>query len=406
MVENALLITNKLFKDRMKKNIYALIIISLVFFSISAQAGFLKKVKNTLNEAVEVVEPAVEGTANNIANAGDDVVDWFKASGNTVTDYANELAKYDNILIQAWETGWSHSDSLEYTGPRSPADHSGSFNVMTYNIDGFPKEIGGNTTEDTESISAILESLALDVVVFQEDFTKHDALISNFTTATYPYRTAHWKGSATTFGDGLSTISKFPFDYREYNKVQWSQCAGTLWEQILGTSSHPDCMTEKGFSVVTLDIDEELQIDLYNLHQDAGGDNKSLAAKRTNMAQLAEYINSYSAGKVVIVAGDFNMKLGALTNAIEITHLSIWIEFLNSTGLSVMCMEVYDNWEDCDAAGFDKPDHILFKGNNEYNLYALSIEHAAEFGEINKIDTENGLSDHYPLKGSFYWEKN
>jgi len=36
----------------------------------------------------------------------------------------------------------------------------------------------------------------------------------------------------------------------------------------------------------------------------------------------------------------------------------------------------------------------------------LTIEHAAEFGEINKIDNENGLSDHYPIKGAFYWEKN
>jgi exonuclease III len=390
----------------MKKIIHALVIITLGFYSIYAQAGLFKKVKNTVNEAVESAKPAVKDTAGKIANAGDDVVDWFKTSGNTVADYAEELAKYDNILIQAWETGWSHSDSLEYVGPLSPADHSGSFNVMTYNIDGFPKEIGGNSHEDTESISAILETLALDMVVFQEDFTKHDALISNFTTTTYPYRTAHWKGTATTFGDGLATISKFPFNYREYNRVQWNQCAGTLWEQIIGTSSHPDCMTEKGFSVVTLDIDEELQIDFYNLHQDAGGDNKSLAAKKTNMAQLAEYINTYSAGKVVIVAGDFNMRLGALTNTIELTHLSTWIDFLNSTGLSVMCMEVYDNWENCDAAGFDKPDHILFKGNSEYNLYALSIEHAAEFGEINKIDTENGLSDHYPLKGTFYWEKN
>jgi len=390
----------------MKHLIHALVIISLFSFTISAQAGVVKKAKNTAKNVVEVVEPTVENAVDGIVDTGSDAVDWLKTTGNTAADYADELAKYDNILIEAWETGWSHSGSLEYTGPLSPAAHSGSFNVLTYNIDGFPKAMGGNSTEDTKSISAILESLALDIVVFQEDFTKHDELVSSFTTTTYPYRTAHWKGTATTFGDGLATVSKFPFNYWDYNNAQWDQCAGTLREQILGTSSHPDCMTEKGFSVVTLDIDEGFQIDFYNLHQDAGGDSKSLAAKQTNMAQLAEYINTYSAGKVVIVAGDFNMKLGALTSAKERTHLSIWIEFLNSTGLSVMCMEVYNNWNDCDAAGFDKQDHILFKGNNEYTLHALTIEHAAEFGEINKIDTENGLSDHYPLKGAFYWEKN
>ena len=389
----------------MKHIIHALVATSLFIFTISTQAGFLDKVQNAVEEVAAVVEPTIQEAVDEIVNTGDDVVGWFKTTGNTVADYADELAKYDNILTEAWETGWSHSGSLEYTGPLSSAANSGNFNVMTYNIDGFPEAIGGNSSEDANSISAILESLALDIVVFQEDFTKHDELISNFTTTTYPYRTAHWKGTATTFGDGLATASKFPFNYWDYNKVQWDQCGGTLWEQILGTSSHPDCMTEKGFSVVTLDIDEGLQIDLYNLHQDAGSDSKSLAAKQTNMVQLAEYINTHSAGKVVIVAGDFNMKLGALTTAIELTHLSIWIDFLNSTGLSVMCMEVYDNWNDCETAGFDKPDHILFKGNNEYALYALTIEHAVEFGEINKIDTENGLSDHYPLKGAFYWEK-
>ncbi len=386
----------------MKHFIHALIIISLFSFTILAQAGLLKKVKKTANEVVEAVEPTVEDAVD----AGADAVEWLKTTDNKAADYADELAKYNNILTEAWETGWSHSGSLEYTGPLSPAAHSGTFNVMTYNIDGFPKAMGGNSSEDTKSISAILESLALDIVVFQEDFTKHDELISNFTTATYPYRTAHWKGTATTFGDGLATVSKFPFNYWDYNKAQWDQCGGTLQELVLGTSSHPDCMTEKGFSMVTLDIDEGLQIDLYNLHQDAGGDSNSLAAKQTNMAQLAEYINTHSAGKVIIVAGDFNMKLGSLTSAKERTHLSIWIDFLNNTGLSVMCMEVYKNWNDCDAAGFDKPDHILFKGNNEYDLYALTIEHAAEFGEINKIDNENGLSDHYPIKGAFYWEKN
>jgi exonuclease III len=390
----------------MKHLIYTLFFLSLFSFTISTQAGLLKKVKIAANEVVEVIEPTAEDAADGIANTGTDVVDWFKTTDNTVTDFADELAKYDNILTEAWETGWSHSGSLEYTGPLSSTAYSGSFNVITYNIDGFPEAIGGNSSEDTKSISAILESLSFDVVVFQEDFTKHDELISNFTTVTYPYRTAHWKGTATTFGDGLAIVSKFPFNYWDYNKVQWEQCAGTLREKILGANSHPDCMTEKGFSVVTLDIDEGLQIDFYNLHQDAGGDSESLAAKQTNMTQLAEYINTHSAGKVIIVAGDFNMKLGALTSTKELTHLSIWIEFLNSTGLSVMCMEVYNNWNDCDAAGFDKPDHILFKGNNEYALYALTIEHAAEFGEINKIDTENGLSDHYPLKGAFYWEKN
>lgn len=390
------------------------LVILIISFPLSVQADFLKKVTKTTkkagNEIVEVVEPTIEKTANGVVNTSANVFDWAAttgdSAGDSVSDFSDTLITYEKVLSEAWKSGWRHSGSLDYTGPLSPAALSGNFNIITYNIDGFPQAIGGNSSEDARSISAILESMALDIVVFQEDFTKHDELLSNLTTSTYPFRSNHWQGTETTFGDGLAIISKFPFNVEDYRKVQWNKCAGTLWERILGTSTHPDCMTEKGFSVVTLDIDEGLQIDFYNLHQDAGGDSKSLASKQINMAQLAEYINTHSADKVVIVAGDFNMELGALTSAIELTHLSTWIEFLNNTGLSVMCLEVFDNWNECDAVGFDKPDHILFKSNNEYTLYPLTIEHAAEFGEINKIDPEHGLSDHYPLKGTFYWEKN
>ncbi|MBA2483594.1 MAG: hypothetical protein H0V39_04070, partial [Nitrosomonas sp.] len=212
------------------------LVILIISFPLSVQADFLKKVtkttKNAGNEIVEVVEPTIEKTTNGVVNTSVNVFDWVETTGDSVKSY-------EKVLAEAWKTGWRHSGSLDYTGPLSPAALSGHFSIMTYNIDGFPQVIGGNSSEDTRSISAILESMSLDIVVFQEDFTKHDELFSSLTTSTYPFRSNHWRGTETTFGDGLATISKFPFNFRDYRKVQWNECAGTLWEKFLGTSSHP-----------------------------------------------------------------------------------------------------------------------------------------------------------------------
>ena len=49
-------------------------------------------------------------------------------------------------------------------------------------------------------------------------------------------------------------------------------------------------------------------VDVYTLHTDAGDDSASYEARRDNMKQLANYINTYSNGNAVIVMGDTNSR--------------------------------------------------------------------------------------------------
>ena len=67
-------------------------------------------------------------------------------------------------------------------------------------------------------------------------------------------------------------------------------------------------MIPKGFCYSSVEIKPGYFIDIYNIHTDADTDEKSMAARRSNMAQLSEYINNISAGKAVIVFGDTNSR--------------------------------------------------------------------------------------------------
>lgn len=48
---------------------------------------------------------------------------------------------------------------------------------------------------------------------------------------------------------------------------------------------------------------------IYWIHTDADTDEKSMAARRSNMAQLDEYINNVSTGKAVIVFWWYKFKI-------------------------------------------------------------------------------------------------
>ena len=67
-------------------------------------------------------------------------------------------------------------------------------------------------------------------------------------------------------------------------------------------------MIPKGFIYSSLEIKPGFFIDIYNIHTDADCDEESMRCRRSNMVQLAEYINNVSAGKAVIVFGDTNWR--------------------------------------------------------------------------------------------------
>ena len=176
---------------------------------------------------------------------------------------------------------------------RSLEDMEGSFNILSYNVGGLPEIISSSTpSKYTKLISPKLNDF--DVVNVQEDFGYNDDLTSKLKL---PYRT-EFTGNVP-LGNGLMTFSRFPL-YMSTN-VAWKETHGLIVDGA-------DQMIPKGFCYSSIEIKPGYFIDIFNIHTDADTDEKSMAARRSNMAQLAEYINNVSSGKAVIVFGDTNSR--------------------------------------------------------------------------------------------------
>ncbi len=79
-----------------------------------------------------------------------------------------------------------------------------------------------------------------------------------------------------------------------------------LWYKF---DSGSDELTPKGFMYNQVKIADGVYVDVYNLHADADTDPKSEAARRSNLNQLATYIEQYSQGHAVIVFGRYQLQI-------------------------------------------------------------------------------------------------
>ena len=165
---------------------------------------------------------------------------------------------------------------------RKTEEMEGSFNILSYNVGGLPEIISSSTpSKYTKLISPKLNDY--DIVNVQEDFGYNDDLTSKLE---FPFQT-EFTGNVP-LGNGLMTFSKFPL-YMSTN-VKWDETHGIIVDGA-------DQMIPKGFCYSSIEIKPGYFIDIFNIHTDADTDEKSMAARRSNMAQLAKYINNVSTGK-------------------------------------------------------------------------------------------------------------
>src|SRR5262245_60743168 len=170
-----------------------------------------------------------------------------------------------------------------------------TFLVLTYNVAGLPEGVSkSHPATNTKQISPKLN--AYDLVVVQEDFSYHPDLIS---AAMHPNKSTPMKSSGTDLGDGLNTLSKFPFS--DFSRTKWSSCNGYF-------DSANDCLTPKGFTRFVVDLGAGRQVDFYDVHFDAGRDDGDYDARSKQVDQIVTAIAAQSKGRAVIVAGDTNMK--------------------------------------------------------------------------------------------------
>ncbi|WP_086664076.1 jacalin-like lectin [Lentzea kentuckyensis] len=272
--------------------------------------------------------------------------------------------------------------------PTATAATGGSFQVLSYNVAGLPEGLSsGNPAVNTPLISPRLAPY--DVINVQEDFNYHAALYAGDNHA---FRTPTSGG--VPFGSGLNTLSHL--SYSDLERTKWSSCNGT------------DCLTPKGFSYKRIRLAEGVSVDLYNLHPNAGTETADLAARRSNITQLSQFIAANSAGNAVIVMGDTNTRYTRAEDNIR--------ELVSTNGLTDAWVQLERGGQApaagapalvCDPAALtdqcEVVDKILYRGNRQITLTARDYrnDNAAFLDAQGKP-----LSDHYPIATRFDWTAN
>jgi hypothetical protein len=273
---------------------------------------------------------------------------------------------------------------------------AGSFSVITYNVAGLPAILSGSKPDvNTIQISPLLEPY--DLVLVQEDFIYHRDLIAH---VTHPHRSVPDQSARPplTFGlgDGLNTLSRSPFS--GFQRITWIDCFGGF------DGFGADCLTPKGISFARHELEPGVFLDVYNLHADAGSDEDSLAARRSNLSQLADVIEMLSAGNAVLVAGDFNSRYtregDILPELLAAAQLSdAWIELARGGSVPPVGPSLSDGC-DSDPSGpaCERVDKILYRSSAALRLEPVALDVPTE---IFQDAVGDPLSDHDPVTAIF-----
>ena len=261
-------------------------------------------------------------------------------------------------------------------------DYDGSFNILSYNVGGLPEIISSSTpSKYTKLISPKLNDY--DVVNCQEDFAYNDDLTSQLEL---PYQT-EFSGNVP-FGNGLMTFSRFPL-YMS-TKIKWKDTHGIIVDGA-------DQMIPKGFTYSSMEIKPGFFIDIYNIHTDADCDEKSMAARRSNMAQLAEYITNASAGKAVLVFGDTNSRYtreGDDFYELVLQPCNLQDAWINNVMGGIIPPKGESRMVDDLGQLGEVVDKIWFRSGKNVEINASTF--SVLFTEFTDYEG-NQLSDHYPI---------
>ncbi|WP_128431220.1 jacalin-like lectin [Streptomyces cyaneus] len=278
---------------------------------------------------------------------------------------------------------------LATTGSTSAvAATTGTFNALTYNVAGLPEGLSsGNPEKNTPLISPRLA--AYDIVNVQEDFNYHAALYAG---DNHPHRTATSGG--VPFGDGLNTLSDYAFE--DFERVKWKDCTGT------------NCLTPKGFSLARVRLAEGVFVDLYNVHTNADATEDALAARRSNVEQLSDFIQANSSGNAVIVMGDTNTRYtrsgdNIRTLADENGLTDAWVQLVKGGVRPTQGADALLCPTTAPPNGCEVVDKVLYRGSKLLTLDATRYNN--EWASF--LDSAGGnLSDHFPHTVDFSYTLN
>lgn len=259
----------------------------------------------------------------------------------------------------------------------TPGPQEGTFTVLTYNVHGLPSSItGDDTTARIERIAPLLDGF--DVAGLQEDFIDaNHALLAD--GSSHPTRL--WFDTTVEdrfYGSGLSLFA--PFELIESASIHYTECHGVL-------DGASDCLASKGLLAARLELGDGVEVNFLDTHLEAGGGDADDEARVSQIEQVVDLLQGWSADRPVVFTGDFNLHVGDDPDDEQLDRL------IGGGGLH----------DCCEAFGCDDPSHIdrIFFRNSEQLTWTVEgwRDLSQEFVDEEGVD----LSDHPPIEATLNW---
>ena len=292
----------------------------------------------------------------------------------------------------------------------------GQFTVCAMNVDGLPIKIAGLVTinkggpgaSGTKAISAKMATYGWDIIGVSEDFNFHTELMSSLTD----YRSGTDRGGVswiTNDTDGLNLIWK--------NGISVTGESWTHWEVNYSTppfnsGNGADGMIDKGYRYYQATVAEGITVDVYILHMDADSDAEDIAARESQLTQLANAIKASNNGNPIIVMGDTNCRytrenlktlfIDSINADSRFTIQDAWIEHIRQGDYpvhgsdAIVAVDKGGSYEYPQAEIVDKVFYIN-NTDSEVNIKADYYKIATDF--VN--DSGTALADHWPVVVQF-----
>ncbi len=176
------------------------------------------------------------------------------------------------------------------------------------------------------------------------------------------------------FGDGLSQFAVEPFTALQ--REPWRACHGVV-------DSYFDCLTPKGFVSTRQRLAEGVEIDVYNVHLDAGSSSPDQQAREVQVDQLIEAIAQRSAGRPILLGGDTNIR----------SQRDLLARFEQATGLADACEALH-------CPDSRRIDRVLFRSSPGLTISPRKWSIDRRFVDANG----QPLSDHLAVAVEFDWK--
>ncbi|KAF9495812.1 endonuclease/exonuclease/phosphatase [Pleurotus eryngii] len=271
----------------------------------------------------------------------------------------------------------------------------GSFSVLSYNVAGLPEPLSsGSPSTNTPLISPLLGQF--DIVQVQEDFNYHAAL---YASDNHSFRTS--TSGPALFGSGLNTLSNFPFV--DLQRIKWKDCF----------INEADCLTPKGFTFMRVKVADGAWVDIYNLHADAGSQTGDINARKSNLAQLAAFAQTWSVNMPIVIYGDTNSRytrdneaLHSLLDGLNVQD--VWIQVVRN-GVEPLpgspanaCPSTFPSGTpQSQMIACETVDKMFIRSSAAVTLTSITITNENDAF----LDSAGGpLSDHFPLSSVINWQ--